>query len=120
MKNLADLAASLQTKITELFPGSFVNVWADDNLCSSLTLRFSIEPKGEWTNGIFYNSKCYCNVLVMCHNAQYEKDRADGHLYEVDMKNIRFPFKTRSKNKATLLQMEKHLMAVFQKLKENK
>lgn len=119
MKNLADLAASLQTKISAIFPDSWVSIHADENLCSSLTVRFSIEQKDNWPSKIFYNSKLFLVASVMCQTSQFEKDNASG-LYKFSVLTGTRSIKARAKNKANLKQMEKHILGIFENLKENK
>jgi hypothetical protein len=119
MKNLSDLAESLRVKIRTLFPGGFVKVQHSDNLCSSLSVHFSTQPKEEWINGIFYNAKNHVLMFVSLANGQYEKDLNEGHLYSIDCGVNGFPFKLKNKNRATIQAIEKHVMKIFETLANN-
>lgn len=43
----------------EALAAPYLNIWTDDNLCSSVTISGSLDARETWTNGILQNSRCF-------------------------------------------------------------
>lgn len=114
---IEDFAKTMQAKLSDMFPNSHVRCVGDHNFCSGGHIQFSLEPKAEWVNGIFYNAKVHCLFHITLDNARFESELTQGHLYDFDSGVCNFPIKVRNKNRATLEQIEKHVSKIFADLK---
>ena len=59
-----DLAAALETTITEIFPESFVKVAFSTNLCSTVRIVFALARRDGWPNGIIENDRAFHRIFV--------------------------------------------------------
>jgi len=48
-----------------------LNIFTDDNLMSSISIRGSFDPKEEWENGIFQNSRHFIFAVVPMKGKRY-------------------------------------------------
>lgn len=50
---------AIKNKVKEITGIPYFKVETDDNLCSSVFVRGSFDPKETWSNGIFHNSRYF-------------------------------------------------------------
>jgi hypothetical protein len=113
-KKMSDVVDALKTEIQKLFPNSFLQVSKDSNLMDSLSIRFSIEPKSEWKNGIFHNAQ-YIILMIDEKGKRYETGQGP---YQVEVLSSQLPIKFRKKT-GTLDAVVGHVVKFFTNLKKD-
>ena len=66
---MASVAAEVEAALSGLAPVLRVNT--DDNLCSSVWVCGSLDPRESWVNGIFENSRGFRFMLTAPGGARY-------------------------------------------------
>ena len=75
---LSDFAVSLEKKLKEMFPASYVHVEHSTNICDSVHVYFTKQPKEEWNHGIYQNGHYVSLMVTMKDHKQRE---GEGDLY---------------------------------------
>lgn len=75
MNEPAKLQFIVDQLIAELGEHKFpvLNISAGDNLCSSITINGSLDPKETWTNGIWQNSRHFQLICYVFAKRYYEE-----------------------------------------------
>ena len=60
-----EFVKNLESAIKKIFPKSFIQVYADTNLGSSITFKFALgKDRSEWTNGIIQNDALFHVFMI--------------------------------------------------------
>lgn len=105
---LAQFADSIRSKLQVIFPGSFINVYHDTNLCDCVILKFSVESKEEWINNIFHNAH-FVILMISCKNARRESENNEYQIHEPTL-GLKTKFRRKS---GSLEKIEEHLLKFF-------
>ena len=74
MKSVADKILELSSDIH--LPA--FNVFADDNIASSVVVRGTFDPKNEWENGLFQNSRYFIFFIKPAKNYRWNDMYHEG------------------------------------------
>ena len=72
----------LRAKLEDVSKLKYLSVWTNDNLCSSVTVRASLDEKGDWANNIFQNSRY---IILTVHVAKGKRYYEEGDKVTVEM-----------------------------------
>jgi len=59
---------------TEALQAPWLQIRTDDNICSSVTIKGSLEPKSEWQGGIWHNSRYFMFFISPEKGKRYYED----------------------------------------------
>lgn len=102
METLSQAVDHLQDSLS--FPHA--NIKADTNICDSLHIAISLQPKAEWPHGIFQNSP-FVQIMIF-PLTRHEKDCKGLYKVETISQDYKLP-RMRAKNKGTLEAIVKHV-----------
>ena len=71
---MASIAEILKEELVKLDGLPFCSVSTDDNLCSSITTRGSLDAPEQWRNGIFENGKSFTILIMPEKRKRYYED----------------------------------------------
>jgi hypothetical protein len=66
----------------EALQAPWLQILTDDNLCSSVTIKGSLEPKSEWQSGIWMNSRYF---MFFIHAEKGKRYYEDGDRVSVEL-----------------------------------
>lgn len=105
---MKELAEKIQTILESEFPKSFVRVRVDSTFGNeSICIRFSLQPKEKWSNGIFQNAHYSISFVWKRGNDLFSYEQSSGYM-----------LKHRNKNYVNEDKLIQHIAREFAKLKE--
>lgn len=114
---LPDLVEPIKAHLQALFPQSVFNVHADveeTSICDDVTIRFALEPKAEWPNGIWHNASNF--LATIWPSPHSRRDRGTG-LFKVELSMNGLPVKFVGRT-GTGPAIIKHVNGFFTKVKQ--
>lgn len=75
--DVADVTPKMQAiceAAREALQAPWLQIRTDDNLCSSVTIKGSLEPKSEWQGGIWHNSRYFMFFINPEKDKRYYED----------------------------------------------